>query len=244
MRAPIPLYRAHLRGAQPRLVHFARLAFMTIIFVIMACFALAYALGYKVDWSAHRIFQTSTILLSSPRGRVAASIRLDGRIVADHLPARLTYLSPGHYSLSVEKPGFQVWNRNLNLNPNEASVHTTIVLMREPPIAITANSDWLPTTVSPVDDGLEIRGSELWVNGTFTTRVSGFLVAAHWYPGGHHVAYQVNGTIWLLELDGLTTQKLLSTSVTEAIPFVFHDNGRSLVYREGQEVKALNLTDH
>jgi len=234
------LYLRHLRPPASFAHHVYRILLTTSLFLIISSFALIYALGYHINWATYSLEQTGSIVLDSPRGRVPAQVYLDGKLLYGQLPARLAYLSPGPHDLSIQRAGFQVWHRNVTIEPNSVVNYRNVLLVRQKPRVIAVPTTWSINTNS-TDPGLEIRGNEIWVNGNYITRVSGKLSAVHWFPLGQYIAYEADKTIYLFELDTLSTQVLVTTSSEAPAAFSFRNNGQILLYRDGEVLKAVEL---
>jgi len=96
------------------------------LFLVILPIMLSYALGYKIDFRAFKIYQTGIMYIaSSPSG---ASIYINGRKRTDLTPARIEELRPGTYKVKVRREGFYPWEKEIVVQPNMVTKADHIVL--------------------------------------------------------------------------------------------------------------------
>jgi hypothetical protein len=96
------------------------------LFIVFLPIILAYALGYKIDYSEFKIYKTGILYIEShPAG---ASIFINDRKMPDVTPARIEELKPGIYRVAVKREGFYPWERELEARPNMVTRADRIVL--------------------------------------------------------------------------------------------------------------------
>jgi len=81
------------------------------VFIVVASYALLYAMGYKIDWQNLNFKKTGFILIESyPRG---AEIKLAGKAIDKSTPTTIKRLLPGDYLLELNKSNYRPWQGNL-----------------------------------------------------------------------------------------------------------------------------------
>lgn len=96
------------------------------LFLVLLPIILSYALGYKIDYRALKVYKTGILHISSnPAG---ASIYINGRVHPDVTPAQVEELKPGRYKVEVRREGFYPWERELVVRPNMVTRADRIVL--------------------------------------------------------------------------------------------------------------------
>ena len=80
-------------------------------------------------------------------------------------------------------------------------------------------------------NGLQAKGTELWINGAYVTRVSKLIHGLQWYPDNEHVAYQAGNGLELYDIGTGITMDLATLPNTTPVVFGFQDGGRTLIYQ-------------
>jgi len=100
--------------------------FSCALFCVLLPIVLSYSLGYKIDYRSLTAYKTGILYIQSrPAG---ASIRLNGKALADLTPAQIEELKPGNYRVEVDREGFYPWKREVAVRPNMATKVESIVL--------------------------------------------------------------------------------------------------------------------
>ena len=225
----VVLYRPQPHNKATHIFH---LGAIVVSIVVISSVAIFYSLGYQLNLQARSIKQTGILTLGSERSSGPATVSINGKQVATKLPYRMAYAFPGSYRVTVQKPGYQEWNRTIEVEPNVVTSFNSIVLLRNPLVPIPVSLDQVNFGTDADTDvhGLEVHENELRVDGRFITRTSDDIASARWYPDNQHLIYQAGATLWLADLDGLYTQKLLTLPTAEPVTLVFKNNGRLLYY--------------
>lgn len=235
------LYRPPVHN---QFVHIIHLAVIWGLVIGISLFSVSYALGYKINLAAHSITSTAIISLSSAQPKDGIEVDIDGQKQSSGLPFRLTYILPGEYQVSVHKNGYQSWNRLITIAPNQTVNFNSIILVFQNPQSVTL-PDSLPLllpSVPPLPDGIAIhQKNELWIEDNFVTRTSEDILAAQWFPDSQHVVYQAGSTIWLSDLDGLATEKIVTLPTSDPTLFTFQNGGQTFLYQQNNILKALQL---
>lgn len=112
--------------------------FFILLFLVLVPIVLLYATGYTVNWRRGELQKTASLALDSePR---EAKIFLNGQsplTFSDSLfgakpqtRAKLSGLTPGDYTIRLEKEGYFPWEERITLEPGEAFNLQTIRLFR------------------------------------------------------------------------------------------------------------------
>jgi len=82
-----------------------------LLFLISAPLLLFYSLGYRLNLDRWELSKTGSILaVSQPRG---ATLYLNGEKLSETTPAYLNQLTPGEYTIKLEKMGYSSWERKV-----------------------------------------------------------------------------------------------------------------------------------
>lgn len=100
-----------------------------IVFLIGSPALLLYALGYKYNWQKNRLEKTGVFYIKSyPKN---ATIILDNKQQKLQTPARLTRLLPNFYNLTITRPGYRSWSKNLSVEPQLTTFVEDVSLFKE-----------------------------------------------------------------------------------------------------------------
>ena len=88
-----------------------------------------YALGYKYDAQKGRLEKTGVFFIKAyPKN---ANIFLNNQDQKIQTPARLTKLLPNIYQVTISKPGFSPWVKNLSIEPQTTTFIEDVSLFKE-----------------------------------------------------------------------------------------------------------------
>lgn len=227
---------------RPKWVHYLHLFLINFAVLSISMVAIFYSLGYQYDWVNHTIRRTGLISMDSGRFSLEASIKVNGDEVADSFPYLSKPTFPGTYTLSVEKEGYQPWERTIDVRANQVTFIRSLVLIRENPLPKSvSNSDKQLFSHTLDARGIVIDQNELYVNGNFVTRTSQDIINAAWFSDHVNVVFQTGQDLWLSEPDGLHTQLLLHVNKPGLINFRFARSGHLLLYEENGVIRGLEI---
>jgi len=96
------------------------LSFIALFLLVAPVLAL-YSMGYRYHWGKHRIERTGLLVVDGePRD---ATVRIDGAVQDNRLPARLGGLGENEYTVRIERDGFHPWEQRIGIT----SGHTTSI---------------------------------------------------------------------------------------------------------------------
>lgn len=95
------------------------LFFTVILFIALSVGLVFYAMGYRFNPSYNEIRQVGIIDVAATPSD--ADIYLDGEKVGNRSPYQIKDLYPGTYRVSVQKEGYQTWEKDILVNAREVS---------------------------------------------------------------------------------------------------------------------------
>jgi hypothetical protein len=216
-----------------------------IAFCVLAAGCLLWALGYRINRAAGTLEQTGVLELSTAQAGLNPEVYINGARQDTTLPVRMRWMFPGRYDIEIRKEGYQSWSRQVQISPNERVSFPSILLLFEKPREIT------PPVLRPDElsnrsantRGIEVRfKSELWIRDEFVTRSSSDILQAEWYEEGRHIIYQAGESLVVRGIETGISQQVATFSDAKApVPFALQENGRVLVYTDGDKLRAFEL---
>lgn len=99
------------------------------LFLLVAPILVLYSMGYRYHWGKNRIEATGLIMLDGmPRD---ATVRIDGVIRAQRLPARIGGLGENEYTIRIEREGFHPWEQRVVVASGRTTLATDVLLFRD-----------------------------------------------------------------------------------------------------------------
>ncbi|MCA9349615.1 PEGA domain-containing protein [Candidatus Saccharibacteria bacterium] len=103
----------------------------SILLTILTSLGFLYSLGYRLDRSNLSLVRSAIMMIESyPR---EASIYLDNKLIKQDTNAELKDLDPGIVEVRVEKPGYQVWQKSIDLVEGLVEFVDYVILAPEKP---------------------------------------------------------------------------------------------------------------
>ncbi len=111
-----------------------------ISFFLISPSIILYTAGYRYDWKNNVVKQTGVLSVDVlPRDSI---VTLNGIRVEKQIPIRLTNRAPGTYLLTIERPGYKTWQRDIVIESNNTTYIKNITLVKDSlPIRITDSID-------------------------------------------------------------------------------------------------------
>lgn len=103
--------------------------FGVFLFLAAAGYALLTAYGYQVDLLNRNIVKTSILDIESKLDNV--SVFIDEEFITDKLPYQVKNLSPGSHNLSVYRPGYIRWQKNIEIREDIVTTANGIIMVPE-----------------------------------------------------------------------------------------------------------------
>ena len=121
-------------------------ALFATTFFVGAPLIVFYTAGYRVNFTTWRVQQTGVIALSSlPKG---ATVSMNGAALNAKTPYVIQRLSPGKYTLDLQKDGYKPWNQIVTVGSGETTYATATLfadttpelLWNQPAIAVSGEA--------------------------------------------------------------------------------------------------------
>lgn len=112
----------------PRARRLIRRTFIAAFFIVAPAIILSTA-GYRYNFLRQRFERTGVMLVETrPEG---GTVILNGKLQKSETPARLQKLSPGPYTIRVEKPGYHSWEKSVAVQSRVTTFLNEISLFRK-----------------------------------------------------------------------------------------------------------------
>lgn len=100
-----------------------------VLFFVMAPLIIFYTAGYRYNWENHVVDQTGVLSIDTqPRD---AQVSLNGIVIDKRLPIRLANRAPGTYRVTIERPGYKRWEKEVTVDSKQTTYIRNITLFRE-----------------------------------------------------------------------------------------------------------------
>jgi len=206
---------------------------LTVLFIAIAFIIVAYASGYKIDFTSKNI--SATGLIDIQTGVKDAKIYLNNELVGE---GRITSrnLSPGRFEIKVSKSGYHDWLRSIDLSPGEAEVFNDVILFKENPAIEKFDFGSDKNSLMKLSDTNKLRsnGGEIYQNDFLVTRFASDVFGLCWYTDPRYIAFTSEGRLKIVEIDGTNLNDILEKDSSG--PVVFVNSGRSLIYENKGEI--------
>ncbi len=198
--------------------------------------------GYQLNWRYWKLIKTGMIVLDGDPQDV--SIKINQKYL-EGLPLRMANVSPGSYEIIVSKDGYHSWQKNFEVPAGKAVTATDIVLFiqlaKDTPTPANLDAQQVLSEYQNRAESIEIKGSEIYWRGNLVTRFASPVLAAAMYPDNQHLVFQQDNEIRVIELDGTNNILLFSLQSSEPSAISFRDNGRTLIFLDGGQIKAKTI---
>lgn len=212
---------------------------MSLSFIFFSGLIILKANGYQLNWRYWKLIKTGMIVLDGDPQDV--SIKINQKYL-EGMPLRMANVSPGSYEITVSKDGYHSWQKNFEVPAGKAVTATNIILYLQP-----AKDAQTPTNLNAQQvlneyqnraEGIEIKDTEIYWQGNLVTRFDSQILAAVMYPDSEHLVFQQGNEIRIIDLDGTNNILLFNLQSSEPSAITFRDNGRTLVFLDGGQIKA------
>lgn len=103
--------------------------FGVFLFIMVTGYALLTAYGYQVDLLHRNIIKTSILDIDNKVENI--SVFLDDKFITDRLPVQVKNLKPGTYNLSVFRPGYKKWEKDIQIKEDVVTKTNDIIMIPE-----------------------------------------------------------------------------------------------------------------
>lgn len=231
----------------PKVKHvFAIISWLLFLLVIVAIagYLILIANGYQVNFKTFRIAKTGMIFLKSNPSQV--SVNVNNQLKSTNTPYRETNLWPGRYDVKISQENYQDWQKSLEVEEGliSAQEYIKLFLANPKPLETTEaeKSSFQELLKEWPAKGLEIKNdSEIWFNDILVTRFFKPVKAVGWYPDLRHIIFQLDNEIRIMDADGTNNIKLAQLSSSETSEFIPYDEGETLLYKDGEDIKKIQI---
>ena len=240
---------------------------LIVVFFLLTPVIILYTAGYRYDWQQHQILQTGVISVDVLpddarvflQGTEFTNIPLN---FSSDAPATYHFknLAPGTYQLSLQKPGYKTWERDITVHSKRTTYIQGIHLIKEslpipididipvssqPPPASSARGSFL-LIISEVEPVYDVSVFDTRTQQTYPllrTQAS-TTPRASWSPTRSMVAIYVTqastASIYLVSAENpqLISQYTVSTTQA-ATSFQWGPDGASLIIQDGHQLTRL-----
>lgn len=200
--------------------------------------------GYRFNRKRWTLQKTGLIVLNGYEDNV--SVLLNGKKVADRLPARLSFIITGSYIVEVKKDRHFDWQKSFVVEADQAYTENDVVmfLKNSKPVEVIDKYtiDRLEDTELPAD--IFIEDNEIWADGKLITRFATEPVFCYWYFDRDHILYQLGNEIKIIDMNGYNDISLVKLDST--LPTVFRvekeiANGEWLIYKNMGKIYKIRI---
>lgn len=217
-----------------------------VIFIAIICVVALYLLlvanGYKVNAKTWEFEKTGMIYIkSNPKD---STVYVNGEQISEKTPLRYGEILPKRYEVKVSKYDYNDWNKTFNVESGMVSSADYVELFLVNPKELEVHEQEqlgfdLLLEQWPAK-GLEIKlGAEIWFNDVLVTRFSSEVKYVNWYFDRKHILFQIRDEIRVMDPDGSNNIKLVDLSSDFPSEFMPYDEGKSLLYKDGKEIKKV-----
>ncbi|MDO8513416.1 MAG: PEGA domain-containing protein [bacterium] len=213
---------------------------MVAVFVFLSGFILISACGYKVNWLNFSVRPTALILLRGDEKNV--EIYIDNKKVGDDLPYRIGFVEVGWKELKIKKNGYHDWKKSFYAEASEAYEFRDIVFFKKDTSPQVVKDMSLKKSLEDVVLPMNINAvnGEMTANDSLVTRFFTDPVSYQWWDG-KHILFQIENKIRVIDLSGQNDIELVSLTGAEPSVFKVINNGKSLLYTDGNRVKQVEI---
>jgi len=90
------------------------------VFLIVAPIVIFYAIGYRLDLSNRQVAHTGGMYIRTYPA--SSQIYLDNKLVASRTPARIKFLMPKTYQVTIEQPGYRTIQTNIEVKSGQVAL--------------------------------------------------------------------------------------------------------------------------
>lgn len=217
-------------------------ALFATTFFVGAPLIVFYTAGYRVNFTTWRVQQTGVIALSSlPKG---ATITMNGKALNAKTPYVVQRLSPGKYTIDLEKDGYKPWNQIVTVGSGETTYATATLfadttpelLRNQPAIAVSGETsgrfiDMLVENESN-NQTIERFDTVTGLSRTFVTLNEQYTTMTRTVNGSTLILTNGTNTIGIDSSTGAVLTPEALTTATNTLPgYEFFDNGSQTEFR-------------
>lgn len=229
-------------------IHIIKYILLLILILAVSAWLILLANGYNINPQTYKLDKTGMIYLESTPSDV--DVYINGDYKADETSYKLKRIFPGRYDVILCNENYYDWQETLWVESEMVAERKYIVLFLKKPEAIELTEEeiefWNKQFANPKDSwtkNLYIKdNNEIWFDDILISRLSYNIKKICWYYDKHHILYQVDKKINIMDVTGTNIITLAELSNDELAYFTDDDNGESLVYKDGDEIYKIKIT--
>lgn len=230
--------------------HIIKYFLLLILILTISSWLILLANGYKINPQSHKLEKTGMIYLESTPKDV--TVYINGLLKSTETPHKHAEIFPGRYDIKIIKPNFYDWQETLWVNPEQVTERKYIVLFYKESQKIELTNEEKNNYQKQFDlvnlllnKNLFIKeNNEIWFGDIFITRLSQNIKKAVWYFDKKHILYQVEKNINIMDVNGTNIISLVELNNDKTTSFFSEDGGESLVYKDGEDLKKIKITQN
>ncbi|OGG37410.1 hypothetical protein A2110_01705 [Candidatus Jorgensenbacteria bacterium GWA1_54_12] len=209
-----------------------------LAFLIISAASVVWANGLRYN-TATGAFER-TVLVAVDGSPQYVDVLLNGTKLTNHIPYRVRNLLPGHYTVELEKPGFQTWTQSFWLSVGQVGLIKDPTLIASKPLITTSSSPLGGNNLEKLDFGLELSGGELTDSGELITRYSRDPFQIHRF--NQYYLYQVGSELRLYLTNGSQDYLIYTAQDSKKLPLALYPSTWQVAVEDGSAVKMIDLT--
>lgn len=214
---------------------------ITLSFVIIGFHLVARASGFRYNPAAKRWQKTGMIVITAePKG---ATLILEDKEYRLNERLRVANLLPGNYSVSVNKPGYLPWYRQINIQPGFVINLEHIRLFRTELPSYPANDRQTKLWQNNIpDSALQLLANgEVWLDGNLVTRFAALPQSLDLLLDRDHLVYSLGNQIRVMTIDGQSDDLLYQIKNDQSTRLIVDPLTEQLIFADGETIMSLDI---
>jgi hypothetical protein len=199
--------------------------------------------GWQLNYRTWQLVKTGMVSLNGePRG---SKIQINGKDYSQALPAKIRYLLPDYYDITVSNDKYQSWQQTIQVQSGKASIYPYITLFLANPEDVTVpesvSKEKIQEDYLKQSQDLKISNEEIYWNDKFITRFSQKVLGAITYSDNNHIVFQQNDEIRVIDIDGSNNKLLFKLNSFQPTPFSITSNGKTIYYLDQDKISGKSI---
>lgn len=232
-------------------IYSIRYFFYVIIIVFVSIYLILLTYGYRINWENFSLQKISAMYIASiPRD---VNVKINSKITSQSTPVKITNLFPGRYDVKIEHNYYHTWEKTLFIKPDYVEQEQDIILILKDKEEIKMKDEEIKLYNDIFNNkekmenqrkGLYINNnSEIFFKDVLVTRLSKKIKNLVWYADKKHIIYQIDNQIYFMDSDSSNNILLVELSSDEDANFISTDEGKYLIYKDGDDIKKIQITN-
>lgn len=221
-----------------------------LVFFLLAPALVLYTAGYRYDWSRRKILLTGSLVVKTFPSD--ASVFLNNKQVAKKTPLRENNLLPNAYAVSARKPGYQPWDKKLEIYPGQTTFVENIILWPENAQRITLVKGTISIFTVSKDESKIIYQEKNAVKllNMLNKKISDLIIlptaavaAFTWSDNGQKMLVAQGDNYWVVDFAEQAKVTALSTLIAPPFnrPTFYPESSDLIMYIKNSRLFSFNL---